>query len=305
MFLALSTLCLALPLSAAARRSATASDILADPQADPIARRQAFHRLCALDPDKADDFLRDPDIEIRLQAYYRLTKQKGAAALEQIATALDDESIEIRSMAVKFLVSLAKQNKEASELLARVAREESDVSVRQIADQALWPFHRETLRLSQDPDWDHTVTNIHSFELPGEDWSFKTDPQQQGHKKGWYETKFNDKNWAKIKQGYWEPQGYADYDGVAWYRIRFQMPEKMDSNAVELAFGAVDESAWVWLNGVFLGAHDIGPEGWNLPFNLDCREEVRWGEENLLVVRVLDTYTGGGIWKPISIEILK
>ena len=83
------------------------------------------------------------------------------------------------------------------------------------------------------------------------------------------------------------------------------MPQKMDCNAVELAFGAVDESAWVWLNGVYLGSHDIGPDGWNTAFALDCTKEVRWGEENVLVVRVLDTAQAGGIWKPIHVEILK
>ena len=83
------------------------------------------------------------------------------------------------------------------------------------------------------------------------------------------------------------------------------MPEKVECNAVELAFTAVDESAWVWLNGVYLGSHDIGPSGWNTPFALDCRKEIRWGEENILVVRVLDTAVDGGIFKPVHVEILK
>ena len=76
-------------------------------------------------------------------------------------------------------------------------------------------------------------------------------------------------------------------------------------NAVELAFGAVDESAWVWLNGKYIGKHDIGPDGWKVPFWLDVTREIRFGGENLLAVRVKDTEKAGGIWKPVTVDILK
>ena len=83
------------------------------------------------------------------------------------------------------------------------------------------------------------------------------------------------------------------------------MPSYKKCAAVELAFGAVDESAWVWLNGIYIGQHDIGPSGWNRAFWLDVTKEIRWGEKNLLVIRVEDTVNGGGVWKPVSVEILK
>lgn len=105
--------------------------------------------------------------------------------------------------------------------------------------------------------------------------------------------------------GVWEDQGFADYDGVAWYTIKFKMPEKIDSNAVEVVFDAVDESAWVWLNGTYLGAHDVGPEGWKESFAMDCTKEIQWGKENVLTVRVFDAAYAGGIYKPVRIEILK
>ena len=111
--------------------------------------------------------------------------------------------------------------------------------------------------------------------------------------------------WKNIKMGVWESQGYADYDGVAWYTIKFTMPEKIDSNAVEIAFDAVDEAAWVWLNGVYLGSHDIGPDGWRESFAMDCTNEIRWGKENILTIRVNDTAYAGGIYKPVRVDILK
>ena len=74
---------------------------------------------------------------------------------------------------------------------------------------------------------------------------------------------------------------------------------------MEIHFGAVDEAAWVWLNGKYIGQHDVGLAGWNKPFNLDITQEIQWGAENQLTVRVEDTAHAGGIWKPVSIEILK
>ena len=55
----------------------------------------------------------------------------------------------------------------------------------------------------------------------------------------------------------------------------------------------------------YIGQHVVGPAGWNRPFYLDITQEVKWGEENQLTVRVEDTVKAGGIWKPVSIEFLK
>ena len=83
------------------------------------------------------------------------------------------------------------------------------------------------------------------------------------------------------------------------------MPEKLDCNAVELYCPSVDECAWVWLNGVYVGQHDIGPSGWNKPFWIDVTADIRWGASNLLVIRVEDSAQAGGILKPMALEVLK
>ena len=79
----------------------------------------------------------------------------------------------------------------------------------------------------------------------------------------------------------------------------------MDHNAVELHFEAVDECAWVWLNGIYVGQHDLGPNGWKTPFWIDVTKEIKWGQENVIVVRIQDTAGDGGIWKPVHVEVLK
>ena len=89
------------------------------------------------------------------------------------------------------------------------------------------------------------------------------------------------------------------------YARSFSLPEGFRRDRVLLHFGAVDETSWVWLNGIYLGCHDIGPAGWNTPFDVDCTKEIKWGEKNVLVVRVYDSADAGGIWKPIELNVLK
>lgn len=121
-----------------------------------------------------------------------------------------------------------------------------------------------------------------------------------------YLADYDDSKWKKISIGKtWEECGY-DYDGFAWYRITFDAPEKPDvCNAAELHFDSVDESAWVWLNGKYVGEHNIGSAGWDIPFSLDVTDLIRWGQPNQITVRVQDLAYAGGIYRPIQLQIMK
>ena len=57
--------------------------------------------------------------------------------------------------------------------------------------------------------------------------------------------------------------------------------------------------------GSHAGQHDIGPDGWTVPFCLDVTAFLKWGQENQITVRVLNTAQAGGIWKPVTLEVLK
>jgi hypothetical protein len=69
-----------------------------------------------------------------------------------------------------------------------------------------------------------------------------------------------------------------------------------------LHFDAVDESTWLWVNGGFAGVHDIGPQGWTKPFRIEVTNLVKWGADNQVTVRVLNTKAGGGIYKPVTLR---
>jgi len=69
------------------------------------------------------------------------------------------------------------------------------------------------------------------------------------------------------------------------YKKCFCWEEMEDRKRTLIHFGAVDQIAEVFLNGIFVGSH----EGGYLPFSFDVTEMIKKGEENLLEVRVTDT----------------
>src|SRR5829696_5756817 len=72
--------------------------------------------------------------------------------------------------------------------------------------------------------------------------------------------------------------------GTAWYGRRIDVPASWAGRRLRLRFGAVDYHATVWVNGVYVGAH----EGGYLPFDLDVGHAVRVGDSNDVTVRVID-----------------
>lgn len=273
---------------------------------NPIERRNAFRQM--LKGPKAETtakkYLTDTDPLIRKASLYFLIKHLGIKSVDYMIVATTDQDSSVRMFALSGLTPYsAKPNVQVA--IDRIEQKDPDPTLRRQAATLNWPFNRENRLLRDDPSWDYEITTLKSIKIPEKDWKFTTDPNACGHRQNFFDPTFNDSSWKSIKAGHWETQGWPNYDGIAWYRIRFQVSEKIDCNAVELLFEGVDESAWVWLNGIYLGKHDIGTIGWDVPFRLDATKEIKWGVENVLVVRVLDTTMGGGIWKPIIMEILK
>ena len=108
---------------------------------------------------------------------------------------------------------------------------------------------------------------------------------------------FDDSNWATIDIGRaWEDQGYDNYDEGAWYRARIEVKAE-EGRPVHLAFGGVDNSAYVYVNGIFVGEH----HGWNTPFILDISEAVDRKGPNVVAVRVFDGWNMGGIYGTVEV----
>ncbi len=129
----------------------------------------------------------------------------------------------------------------------------------------------------------------------------------------WKEPSWDDKRWAFISvPSFWEKQGYDGYDGVAWYRKKFKLPENLANKTLVLMLGKIDDIDEVYLNGQLIGStghikqnpkeSELGEyyqkfRGYYIPKGL-----LKTKGENTLVVRVYDGFVDGGIYEgPVGI----
>jgi hypothetical protein len=116
--------------------------------------------------------------------------------------------------------------------------------------------------------------------------------------------------WEEIEQ---------DYEGVAYYRKKFNIPASWKGKMVYVNFDAVNYVAEVWLNNNVIDFH----EGGFTPFSFRIDKSVKFGEENVLTMRVVGPIIltdkvvdnmgrqetpqwrggiAGGIWQPVSVS---
>ena len=287
---------------------------------DAAARRMALLQITGKGAQAIATFagaLQDSDPLVARTAA-RLLGRCGKAALPHLEQALRTQDLLLRRIAV---VGLGETGAEGVELLAHALKDQHPL-VRQAAVLALarvQPRSAQVMKLLTEAgkDEDETVREaalnasrsffiaVDEIRLPKEGWKFKLDPERVGRDQSWFAVDFDDSGWDDIQiEKAWTQLGY-DYIGVAWYRRTIELPAKPAAEKIELALEGVDECAWVWINGEYAGEHDIGPSGWDKPFRLDVTDLLRWGEENQVTVRAMNTAAAGGIWRPITIMALK
>ena len=135
-------------------------------------------------------------------------------------------------------------------------------------------------------------------------WRFMPDPENKGTKERWFATDHSDLAWGSVKTGSWTTQEFAGGQ-PAWYRQTFTVTDEMLAReSLWLLFGAVDETAEVYLNGKLVFEHTVEATGlpvttlWNKAFVFDARPFVQAGV-NTLAVRVTDIAGAAGIWLPV------
>jgi beta-galactosidase len=112
-------------------------------------------------------------------------------------------------------------------------------------------------------------------------WSLAFDPENQGRTKGWQSAFPGEAIQSEIPSVL--ELSRPGYDGVAWYRRRFQLPDGWSERTLRLRFEAAQYHAEVWLNEVRLGDH----EGGFLPFEFDV-SSIACAGENTVVVRIVN-----------------
>jgi len=125
------------------------------------------------------------------------------------------------------------------------------------------------------------------------------------------ETDFDDWDWVNVLvPAPWETQGFKDYDGFAWYRKKFIVPERYRNEKLMLLMGKIDDIDQTYLNGNLVG--ETGDmDGISLFVDEEWLEfraysltssDINFGSYNYLAVRVWDGLVTGGIYQgPIGI----
>jgi alpha-galactosidase len=137
-------------------------------------------------------------------------------------------------------------------------------------------------------------------------WKFKTGDQPE-----WATTVFNDSAWQPIEVGKpWETQGFAGYNGFAWYRVHVVIPSSIKEKSflkekLKIDLGKIDDGDEVYLNGILIGRNagrnaDIKEGPYDAPrsyaLSLSDRR-IFWDKENLIAVRVYDHGGDGGMYE--------
>lgn len=147
-------------------------------------------------------------------------------------------------------------------------------------------------------------------------WKFKI-----GDDLEWKKSNLDDSNWKELLvPSMWDNQGYKDYDGFAWYRLKFQFnkSKNIDNNLIVL-LGKIDDLDECYLNDKMIGSTgdliikpilDNFNDGSNNEY-LQIRgyrihkNDLKNGE-NIIAVRVYDGYQIGGIYEgPVGITTMK
>jgi sialate O-acetylesterase len=112
---------------------------------------------------------------------------------------------------------------------------------------------------------------------------------------------FNDSKWDEIfVPSAWEDEGYPGYDGYAWYRKHFRLPQGAEKKTLSLRLGCIDDVSEIYLNGVLLGIMGCFPPNFESAYNVEIilgvpQNVLNVSGDNVIAVRVYDDQLSGGI----------
>ena len=129
-------------------------------------------------------------------------------------------------------------------------------------------------------------------ELPQEDHGLV------GGRALWAAADFDDSGWTTMPvPSYWESQDYEGMDGVAWYRVTFEVPPSAMHGDATLTMAAIDDDDIAWVNGIRVGQ----TKGYNVARSYRVPNSALREGTNVLAVRVADGGGGGGINGDVSV----
>ena len=143
-----------------------------------------------------------------------------------------------------------------------------------------------------------------------ENWTFHLGDDTEA-----YKPEFDDSGWRKLDVPHdWAIEGeFSEKNpsgsgggalpgGIGWYRKTFTVDKKSEGKKIFIDFDGVYMNSEVWINGISLGMRPYG----YISFQYDLTEHIRFGENNLIAVRVDNSeqpnsrwYSGCGIYRNV------
>ncbi len=151
-----------------------------------------------------------------------------------------------------------------------------------------WRFQRGGVLGAENPGFDDSSWRV--VDLP-HDWSIEDLPGTA--------SPFDPHAISQVSGGF-------TTGGTGWYRKPFTVPAEWREKQVQVLFEGVCMNARVWLNGRSLGSHPYGYTS----FGFDLTRHLRYGEENVLAVKVSNEgensrwYSGSGIYRHVWLSVL-
>ncbi len=103
---------------------------------------------------------------------------------------------------------------------------------------------------------------------------------------------YDDSQWETAHlPGEWEEAGYPNLDGLAYYRLEFELPASMVGKPATLNLPAIDDKDSTYINGIFLGTTNQ----WDALRTYTIPSSVLHEGKNVLVMKIEDFGGGGGL----------
>ncbi|MGB0976433.1 MAG: glycoside hydrolase family 2 protein, partial [Prolixibacteraceae bacterium] len=97
---------------------------------------------------------------------------------------------------------------------------------------------------------------------------------------------FNDKSWEIVNLPHGleflpsQASGSINYQGPAWYRKHFNLPDSLKGKKLTLHFEAIMGKSKIYINGQLIKENFGG----FLPFQVEIENHIKWGEENVIAI---------------------
>lgn len=155
-----------------------------------------------------------------------------------------------------------------------------------------WSFLILCTCLFTEPAWTQPAQGEERLSLNGR-WAFKTIEGLEDAAVFAHPDSVWQKSDSLLVPGNWDTESaYAHHKGLGMYRRNIQVPAEWKSDIVRLHFEAVYETAYVYVNGRYVGTH----RGGYTPFEFRVEDLLKIGENNVIAVVADNRYRRGAWW---------